>query len=107
MKATAVPRWTYVDCAVFDGEGFLVARARSLQDARRLAAAINFVECVSTEALEAWTVGIVRDPINDLAGELESLLTAAVPGERRSGDDRRHLDRRRPATQAGSPAQAS
>jgi hypothetical protein len=99
MKSTTVPRWTYSDCAVFDGEGSLAARARCAEDARRIAAAVNFVECVSTEALEGWTVGVVRDPVNDLAEELESLLTAAVPGERRSGEDRRRSDRRCLATQ--------
>src|SRR5262249_45441662 len=93
-----VPRWTQVDTAVFDGGGHLVARVRSAEDARRVVAAMNFVDCVSTEALEGWTVGIISDPVNDLAAELESILLAPLPSERRKGE-RRHADRRRLATQ--------
>jgi hypothetical protein len=92
------PRWTQVDSAVFDGEGHLVARLRSSEDARRVVAAVNFVDCVSTEALEAWTVGVISDPINDLAAELESVLLAPVESERRKGE-RRCAERRRLATQ--------
>jgi hypothetical protein len=99
MEATAVPRWTHVDSAIFDGEGLLVARARSAEDARRVVAAINFVDCISTEALEGWTVGIITDPVNDLAAELESvLLTSPLPADRRRAE-RRGEDRRRPVTQ--------
>jgi len=92
------PRWTQVDSAVFDGEGNLVARVRSGEDARRVVAAMNFVDCVATEALEGWTVGVISDPINDLAAELESVLLAPDASERRQGE-RRRTDRRRPATQ--------
>jgi hypothetical protein len=92
------PRWTQVDSAVFDGEGHLVARVRTGEDARRVVAAVNFVDCVSTEALEGWTVGVISDPINDLAAELESVLLAPGESERRKGE-RRRVERRRPATQ--------
>jgi hypothetical protein len=92
------PRWTQVDSAVFDGVGNLVARVRSGEDARRVVAAVNFVECVATEALEGWTVGVISDPINDLAAEIESVLLAPDASERRTGE-RRRTDRRRPATQ--------
>jgi hypothetical protein len=95
MESSAVPRWTQIDSAVFDGEGNLVARARSAEDARRIVAAVNFVDCVSTEALEGWTIGVVADPINDLAAELESvLLTPLSPADRRK-TERRQADRRR------------
>jgi hypothetical protein len=92
------PRWTQVDSAVFDGEGHLVARARSAEDARRMVAAVNFVDCVSTEALEGWTVGVIADPVNDLVMELESVLSSPIDSERRMGE-RRRAERRRPATQ--------
>ncbi len=76
-----------------------MARARSPQDARRIVAAVNFVDCVSTEALEGWTVGVISDPINDLAAELESvLLTENQPADRRKGE-RRLGDRRRTMTE--------
>ena len=99
METSAVPRWTHVDSALFDGEGHLVARARSAEDARRIVAAVNFVDCVSTEALEGWTVGVITDPINDLAAELESvLLTPNSPADRRRAE-RRQGDRRQPRTE--------
>ena len=99
MKTSTVPRWTQIDSAVFDGEGHLVARVRSAEDARRIVAAVNFVDCVSTEALEGWTVGVIADPVNDLAAELESvLLTPESPADRRKGE-RRQSERRRPGTE--------
>jgi hypothetical protein len=99
MEAFAVRPWTSADRAIFDPEGLLVARARSSEDARRIVAAINFVDGVPTEALEAWSVGSIQDPFNDLAAELESvLLTQASPVERRGGE-RRKGERRRAATE--------
>jgi len=99
MKLSPAPRWTRSENAVYDGEGRLVARARSSEEARRIVAAVNFVDCVSTEALEGWTVGVIADPINDLAAELESVLwTPYHPADRRKGE-RRQADRRRPATE--------
>jgi hypothetical protein len=101
MEATLVPRWTYSDCAVFDRDGSLVARVRTEEDARRIAAAVTFAECVPTETLEAWTVG-VADSASGLAAELEALLSAAVLGQspagsERRGGERRFADRRRPS----------
>ncbi len=99
MKPPPAPRWTRVENAVVDGEGRLVARARSAEEARRIVAAVNFVDCVPTEALEGWTVGVITDPVNDLAAELESVLwTPNHPADRRKGE-RRGADRRRPATE--------
>ena len=99
MKASPAPRWTRAENAVVDGEGRVVARATSEEEARRIVAAVNFVDCVPTEALESWSVGVIADPINDLAAELESVLwTPNHPADRRKGE-RRRGDRRRPATE--------
>jgi hypothetical protein len=93
MEATLVPRWTYSDCAVFDRDGSLVARVRTEEDARRIAAAVTFAECVPTDTLEAWAVG-VPDSASGLAAELESLLSAAVLGQSPAGNERRGRERR-------------
>jgi hypothetical protein len=99
MEAFAVRPWRNDDRSIFDSDGLLIAQARSPEDARRVVAAINFVDGVPTDALEAWSVGSVQDPFNDLAAELESvLLTQASPAERRRGE-RRRGERRRVATE--------
>jgi hypothetical protein len=99
MESFAVRSWTAADRAIFDSEGFLVGRARSVEDARRIVAALNFVEGVPTEALEAWSVGSIQDPFNDLAAELESVLRAqSLPADRRRVE-RRQGERRRAATE--------
>ena len=106
MEATLVPRWSYSDRAVFDRDGSLVARVRTPEDARRIAAAVTFAECVPTDMLEAWTVGIASDSASALAAELESLLAAAVLPEQppaaneRRGRERRLADRRRSSASA-------
>ena len=94
MEATLVPRWSYSDRAVFDRDGSLVARVRTPEDARRIAAAVTFAECVPTDTLEAWTVGVAPDSASGLAAELESLLDAAVLGQSPAGDERRGRERR-------------
>lgn len=99
MKTSPISRWTQIDSAIFNGDGHLIARVRSAGDARRIVAAVNFVDCVPTEALEGWTVGVITDPINDLAAELESvLLTQPLAADRRRAE-RRQGDRRRLRTQ--------
>lgn len=91
--------WTYQDRALFDGAGQLAASVRSADDARRMAAALNLTEGMATEALEAWTVGVISDPVNDLLGQLESvLLLEPHPSERRRGE-RRQAERRRALTE--------
>lgn len=106
MEATLVPRWSYSDRAVFDRDGSLVAQVRTPEDARRIAAAVTFAECVPTDTLEAWTVGVASDSASGLAAELESLLAAAAvlgqppPGNERRGRERRLADRRRPFARA-------
>jgi hypothetical protein len=102
VEATLVPRWSYSDRAVFDRDGSLVAQVRTAEDARRIAAAVTFAECVPTDTLEAWTVGVASDSASGLAVELESLLAAAVLGQppagnERRGGERRSADRRRPS----------
>ena len=85
---------------LFDPMGSLVATARSVENARRLVAALNAVEGVPTDALEGWTLGVVSDPINELALELEILLEPPpYPDDRRRGEDRRMSERRLASTQ--------
>lgn len=99
MEAFAVRPWTSTDRAIFNSDGLLIARARSAEEARRIAAAVNFVDGVPTEALEAWSVGAIQDPFNDLAAELESVLLAEASGVDRRRGERRTAERRRPATE--------
>lgn len=84
--------------AVFDGGGEAVAAARSEEDARRIAVALNAVVGMPTDALEAWTVGSIQDPVNDLLAELESVIAPPAPQDRRRGE-RRKIDRRRAITE--------
>jgi hypothetical protein len=99
MEAFAVRPWTSDDRSIFDFKGRLAARARSAEEARRIAAAVNFVDGVPTEALEAWSVGTIQDPFNDLAAELESVLLTESPGDERRRAERRQGERRRAATE--------
>jgi hypothetical protein len=83
--------------AVFEGSGEAVAAARSPEDARRIAAALNSAFGIPTDALEAWSIGSVQDPVNDMLSELESVLAPSPEDDRRGhrGPDRRQTDRRR------------
>ena len=72
---------------------------RTQAEARRFVAAINAVAGMSTDALEAWTTGVVNDPIQDLAAELAAMIEFVPhPNERRHGE-RRQIDRRRAVTE--------
>jgi hypothetical protein len=84
--------------AVFDGGGEAIAAARSDEEARRIAVALNAVVGMPTDALEAWTVGSIQDPINDLLAELESVLAPPAAEDRRKGERRQH-ERRRAITE--------
>lgn len=84
--------------AVFDGTGEAVAAARSEEDARRIAVALNAIVGMPTEALEAWTVGSIQDPVNDLLAELESVIAPPAAQDRRR-EERRKTDRRRAITE--------
>jgi hypothetical protein len=80
--------------AVFEGSGEAIAAARSPEDARRIAAALNTAFGIPVEALEAWSIGSIQDPVNDMLSELESVLAPPSSEDRRTGD-RRQRDRRR------------
>lgn len=90
--------WYAVGHAVFDGSGEAVAAARSDEEARRIAVALNAVVGMPTDALEAWTVGSIQDPVNDLLAELESVLAPPAAEDRRKGE-RRQRERRRAITE--------
>jgi hypothetical protein len=83
--------------AVFDGTGEAVAAAVNPEEARRIAAALNTAYGIPTEALEAWSIGSIQDPVNDVLAELESVLAPPPEQDRRGhrGPDRRQTDRRR------------
>lgn len=90
--------WGHHGQIVLDEEGKPAAAARSEEEARRIAAAINTVYGMPTEALEAWTVGRILDPVNDLLEEIESVV-APPPAEERRRGDRRRGDTRRSLTE--------
>lgn len=84
--------------AVFEGSGEAIAAARDPEEARRISAALNAVYGIPTEALEAWSIGSIQDPVNDVLAELESVLAPPRDQDRRGtrgGPDRRQTDRRR------------
>ena len=99
MGPTPIKPWYAVGRAVFDGTGEAVAAVATVEEARRIAAALNAVIGMPTEALEAWTLGSIQDPMNDLLADLESVLAPAPADERRTGPDRRQTDRRRAMTE--------
>lgn len=83
--------------AVFEGSGEAIATARNPEEARRIAAALNTAYGIPTEALEAWSIGSIQDPVNDILSEIESVLAPPPEEDRRGhrGPDRRQTDRRR------------
>ncbi len=95
---TPIKPWYAVGRAVFDGTGEAVAAVATVEEARRIAAALNAVVGMPTEALEAWTLGSIQDPMNDLLADLESVL-APPPADERRQADRRQTDRRRAMTE--------
>ena len=91
--------WSHSGQMVVDASGNPVAAARTEEDARRIAAAINTVYGMPTEALEAWSVGKILDPVNDVLEEIETVVAPPEHEERRRGPDRRKGDRRRALTE--------
>src|ERR1700693_864433 len=83
--------------AVFEGSGEAIAAARDPEEARRIAAALNSAFGIPTDALEAWSIGSIQDPVNDVLAEIESVLAPPPEQDRRGhrGPDRRQTDRRR------------
>lgn len=103
MEPTPIKPWYAVGRAVFDGSGEAVAAVATVEEARRIAAALNAVVGMPTEALEAWTLGSIQDPTNDLLAELEAVLAPPIEDDRRTGGDRRRSDRRRAITEVRAP----
>ncbi|MGH9315626.1 MAG: hypothetical protein ACRD1P_00730 [Thermoanaerobaculia bacterium] len=100
-----VGRWIQDRRIIRDAEGLIVASARSVDDARKIVAAVNAVHGIPIDALESWTVGVIADPTHDLVAELEAFLAVdPMSGERRAAD-RRTGDRRRLATEVRIEAQ--
>lgn len=97
-RRSPIKPWYAIGKAVFDGSGEAVAAARSVDDGRRIAAALNAVVGMPTEALEAWSLGSIQDPTNDLLAQLESVLAPPASEDRR-GADRRQGERRRAVTE--------
>ena len=91
--------WNHSGQIIVDSAGKPVAAARSEEDARRIAAAINTVYGMPTEALEAWSVGRILDPVNDVLEQMESVVAPPENEERRRGVDRRRGERRRALTE--------
>ena len=52
-----------VDKIVYEGSGLAIATAFNPDEARRIAAALNAAYGIPTEALEAWSIGSIQDPI--------------------------------------------
>ncbi len=98
-SVSEIKPWYAIGKAVFDGTGEAVAAVQSAEEARRIAAALNAVAGMDTEALEAWTFGSIQDPTNDLLAEIETVVAPPAAEDRRTGGDRRQADRRRAFTQ--------
>lgn len=86
-----------VDKIVYEGSGLAMATAFNPDEARRIAAALNAAYGIPTDALEAWSIGSIQDPVNDVLKELETVLAPPPEQDRRGhpGPDRRKNDRRR------------
>ncbi len=100
-----VARWTQDRRIIREADGKIVGTARSAEDARRIVAAVNAVHGIPTDALEAWTVGVIADPTNSLLAELEAVLTLDPDSNDRRLGDRRTGDRRHALTEVRIEAQ--
>jgi hypothetical protein len=93
-------RWANEGPVVLDPTGRAAATFRTTEEARRFVAAINAVAGMPTDALEAWTTGVISDPVQELAAELAAMIEfVPYPNDRRSGERRQGEDRRRFAAQ--------
>src|SRR5262245_3890743 len=102
MMGTAAPlsvpleRWGHDGPSIVDPTGRIAATFRTTEEARRVAAAINAVAGMPTDALEAWTTGVISDPVQELAAELAAMIEfVPYPNDRRYGERRKGGDRRR------------
>jgi hypothetical protein len=99
QAAIPLERWTNEGASVVDPTGRTAATFRTTEEARRFVAAINAVAGMPTEALEAWTTGVVSDPVQELAAEIMAMVEfVPYPDDRRSGERRQGGDRRRAVT---------
>lgn len=99
LQPRPMERFTQEDQKVLDPVGHVAATARSPEEARRIVAAVNAVAGMPTDALEYWTVGVINDPVHQLAAELEALIDfGPFPNDRRKGE-RRQGERRRAPTE--------
>jgi hypothetical protein len=104
---TAVPtrdplpleRWAQDGRNILDPTGQVAATLRTPEEARRFVAALNAVAGMPTDALEAWSTGVINDPVHQLAAELEALLEFGPHPDERRKTERRQGDRRRAATE--------
>src|SRR5262252_2161979 len=92
--AIPLERWTHEGSSVVDPTGLIAATFRTTDEARRFVAAMNAVAGMPTDALEAWTTGVISDPVQELAAELAAMVEfVPYPNERRTGERRRGEDR--------------
>ena len=102
--AIPLERWTHDGPSVTDPTGRIAATFRTTDEARRFVAAINAVAGMPTDALEAWTTGVISDPVQELAAELAAMIEfVPYPNERRHSERRRGEDRRRFTAQVRIP----
>jgi len=95
-RSIPLERWSHEGPAVVDPTGRRAATFRTTEEARRFVAAMKAVAGMPTEALEAWTTGVINDPVQELAAELAAMIEfVPYPNERRAGERRRGDDRRR------------
>jgi len=95
-RSIPLERWEHEGSTVVDPTGHPAATFRTTEEARRFVAAMNAVAGMPTDALEAWTTGVISDPVQELAAELAAMVEfVPYPNERRTGERRRGEDRRR------------
>ncbi len=92
-------RWTQDGRNILDPTGQVAATLRNNDEARRFVAAFNAVAGMPTDALEAWTTGIINDPVHELAAELEALIQFGPRLDERRRGERRQVERRRAPTE--------
>jgi hypothetical protein len=89
-------RWMNQGATVLDPTGQPAGTFRTTEEARRFVAAMNAVAGMPTDALEAWTTGVISDPVQELAAELAAMIEfVPYPDDRRRSERRQGEDRRR------------
>jgi hypothetical protein len=88
--------WVQHGSEILDATGWTLGRARFPADARRIVAAINAVQGIPTDALEAWFVNVIGETPGALVAggdRAPSSASELLSGDQRSSD-RRRGDRR-------------